>query len=111
MSWLRVGDPGQFPAREWKVLRLLGRPFGLRRDADGSWFALELSCRHQGADLSAGHRQGDLVVCPRHGWTYDLATGACVNEPDRPLRRVAVRERDGRIELEIPRLEPGETVD
>jgi phenylpropionate dioxygenase-like ring-hydroxylating dioxygenase large terminal subunit len=46
MSWLRVGDPGQFPDREWKVLRLLGRPFGVRRDADGSWFALELSCRH-----------------------------------------------------------------
>lgn len=83
-------------------MRLLGRAFGVRRDREGGLSALELSCRHQGADLSAGVRQGPWVICPRHGWRYDFETGACLTDPTQPLRRCAIEEAQGEVRLTIP---------
>lgn len=91
MPWLRVGTTADFPPATRRFLRLLGRPVLVRRDADGNCSALELGCRHQGADLSAGTIAGDQVTCRRHGWRYDLATGACLDHPELPLRPLPCR--------------------
>ena len=40
--------------------------------ADGRRFELDRRCPHQGADLSRGVIEGGCVVCPRHGWRFDL---------------------------------------
>lgn len=94
MDWIRIGTAADFPAGELHVRHLLGRPVGIRQHASGEFSGFDLSCRHQGADLSAGPRQGSVVTCPRHGWRYDLTTGVCLTEPDQPLHPVEVR-RDG----------------
>jgi phenylpropionate dioxygenase-like ring-hydroxylating dioxygenase large terminal subunit len=64
----------------------------LFRLADGSIAALEDRCAHRPYPLSAGHREGDLVVCGYHGCTYD-ATGRCVRVPsqDTPPSGAQVR--------------------
>lgn len=79
---------------------LLSRHIGFYRDDDGAVHAIEVTCRHQGADLTLGERHGTLVTCPRHGWVYDLATGACLTEPWAHLRRFAVREEAGTVWLD-----------
>jgi nitrite reductase/ring-hydroxylating ferredoxin subunit len=94
VDWIRIGTAADFPPGELHVRPLLGRPVGIRQHAPGEFSGLDLSCRHQGADLSAGARQGTIATCPRHAWRYDLATGACLTEPDLPLHPVEVR-RDG----------------
>lgn len=91
MEWIRIGTAADFPLGELHVRHLLGRAVGIRQHAPGEFSGLDLSCRHQGADLSAGVRQGTVVTCPRHAWRYDLATGGCLTEPDLPLRPVEVR--------------------
>ena len=35
---------------------------------------------------------GGVVTCPYHDWRYDLATGACLSEPSRPVSCFAIRE-------------------
>lgn len=60
--------------------RLLDRSVVLLRLADGSIAALEDRCAHRPYPLSAGQREGDLVVCGYHGCTYD-ASGRCVSVP------------------------------
>jgi nitrite reductase/ring-hydroxylating ferredoxin subunit len=46
------------------------------------------------------------VTCPRHAWRYDLATGACLTEPDLPLRPLAVKDEGGKLYVDpIPRLD------
>lgn len=32
-------------------------------------------CSHQGSPLDGGAVDGRLLVCPWHGWTYDIDTG------------------------------------
>ncbi|WGY04225.1 aromatic ring-hydroxylating dioxygenase subunit alpha [Nocardioides sp. QY071] len=72
--------------------RLLDTLVLLFRLADGSVAALEDRCAHRPYPLSAGHREGDLVVCGYHGCTYD-ATGRCVRVPsqDNPPSGARVR--------------------
>lgn len=49
---------------------------------DGELFAVSRRCRHQLADLSAGHVDADgCLVCPWHQSTYDVRTGAMVQGP------------------------------
>ena len=58
---------------------------------------MELACRHQGADLSVGQREGPIVTCPRHSWRYNLETGACLTEPGLPLRALAMKSEGGKL--------------
>ena len=63
---------------------------------NGEPVAIEDSCNHAGASLSEGWRRDACVVCPMHGYTFDLQTGVLV-EP-RGLcgdQRTFVARRDG----------------
>lgn len=44
--------------------------------------ALENRCPHAGAPLSEGFVEGSLITCSWHGWSFDLATGRCPDDPD-----------------------------
>lgn len=61
---------------------LLGRSLALVRTG-GEVHAFSDICRHRGASLSLGSVQGDCLVCPYHGWEYDMQ-GQVVRIPARP---------------------------
>jgi len=42
---------------------------------DGRPVAIEDACNHAGASLSEGARQGNCVLCPMHGYIFELSTG------------------------------------
>jgi nitrite reductase/ring-hydroxylating ferredoxin subunit len=42
------------------------------------YFAIENACNHAGAPLCEGHREHDRVVCPLHGYVFELRTGKLV---------------------------------
>ena len=65
-----------------------------------AFYAMRDRCAHQGARLSNGRvggtplpclpgspvpygRRGEILVCPWHGWEYDLKTGRALSAPDR----------------------------
>lgn len=49
---------------------------------DGELFAVSRRCRHQLADLSAGHLDANgCLVCPWHQSAYDVRTGSMVQGP------------------------------
>lgn len=41
------------------------------------------------------------VVCPWHGYEFDLASGRCANDPRLRLRRYDVIERDGEVYIDV----------
>ena len=89
-------------------LKLMGKPIGIIAAPDGRVVARELSCKHQGADLSTGDRRGTVVVCPRHGWEYDLATGDClVPKEGASLREHKVTVVDGIVWVGLQALPRG----
>ena len=48
-------------------------------------------CPHAGGPLHDGEVEGTTLTCPWHGWTYDLRTGACEEDPDLTLEIYPVR--------------------
>jgi 3-phenylpropionate/trans-cinnamate dioxygenase ferredoxin subunit len=50
-------------------------------DVDGSVYAIEDVCTHDGGPLDQGTLEGACVVCPRHGATFDVRTGAALTLP------------------------------
>jgi nitrite reductase (NADH) small subunit len=48
----------------------------------GQFFALDNTCIHQGGPLGEGVVEKGKIVCPWHGWAYDLKTGELA--PGRP---------------------------
>lgn len=91
MEFMLAGKIDSFSSKPWKVLTLLGRKVLLRVRPDGSFSAIEAQCKHQGADLTQGHIENNIVTCPRHGWKYNLETGECINQNSTPLRKYQVR--------------------
>ncbi len=43
----------------------------------GQLCALQNNCPHEGGQLAMGWLEGGEVVCPLHGYKFDLKTGAC----------------------------------
>jgi nitrite reductase/ring-hydroxylating ferredoxin subunit len=42
---------------------------------DGQVYALDNLCPHAGVPLHDGDIEGSCVLCPGHGWEFDLRTG------------------------------------
>jgi nitrite reductase (NADH) small subunit len=68
----------------------------------GRLFALDGLCPHEGAPLGHGEVVGRQVVCERHGWSFDLATGECEQYPQERVACFPVREQDGMVVVELP---------
>ena len=78
MKYVKVATIHDFGKHRIKSVRLLARPVGIIKDHDGSFYAIQVGCKHQNADITAGRIDGDIATCPWHGWRYNLRTGACL---------------------------------
>lgn len=48
---------------------------------EGSFYAIEDVCSHDGAEIASGELQGDEIVCPRHGARFCVKTGQVKSAP------------------------------
>jgi nitrite reductase/ring-hydroxylating ferredoxin subunit len=56
----------------------------------GELVAIDDACPHRGGPLGKGKVEGGAVVCPLHGWTFDLRTGSLRTNPNVRVRTHAV---------------------
>jgi nitrite reductase/ring-hydroxylating ferredoxin subunit len=45
-------------------------------------------CPHQQTHIPEQCLDGCLLTCPRHQWKFDLRTGECIEEGNRPLKQL-----------------------
>ncbi len=50
-------------------------------NVNGSYYAIEDQCSHDGEELTGGPVDGDQIICPRHGARFCLRTGAALTPP------------------------------
>lgn len=62
----------------------------------GEAFALPDHCPHAGVPLSEGFVEDGQLVCPMHGWAFDLASGRCVNVPGVTIPVTRLEQRPSR---------------
>ena len=70
----------RFPREELSEGELLRVPYPpydvLVTLIDGKPYAVEDACNHSGASLAEGWLEGHGIVCPMHGYIFDMKTGA-----------------------------------
>lgn len=60
-------------------------------NVDGTYYALDGVCPHQGGPLAKGCIEGSTVSCPWHGWQFDLRKGEHASNRRLRQRSFAVR--------------------
>jgi nitrite reductase (NADH) small subunit len=68
----------------------------------GSLYAIDGVCMHQGGPLARGRLVDGTVVCPWHGWQYELSTGNHAPTCKPMLNTYGIQESDGIIEVDLP---------
>ena len=72
-----------------------GKPVIVSQPTKGDLVAFSAICTHMGCTVAP---QGDQLVCPCHGSTYDLATGDNTGGPaPKPLAKIPVTVKGGEV--------------
>jgi 3-phenylpropionate/trans-cinnamate dioxygenase ferredoxin subunit len=71
-------------------------------NADGTIYAIEDVCTHDGGPLDEGELDGCRIMCPRHGALFDVTTGAALTLPAViPLPTYTVRVEGDDVFVEV----------
>lgn len=116
-----VGSLSDFSDEDRKVVTLDGRRIVVVRHRD-EMFAISAVCAHMGGPVEEGVVVGKVdgvvdeegrylgdrfdesspyIVCPWHGWQYDLRTGQAGGLPSRALATFATEIRDDKVYLHV----------
>ena len=71
-----IGNLREIPVGEGRTFVVAGEQVAVFHLRDGSVRAVGAVCPHRGGPLADGLIDDAVVVCPLHGFTYDLLTGA-----------------------------------
>jgi len=96
-----LGLVESLPVAEGRTFVVEGERIAVFRGRDGSVYAVQAQCPHQGGPLAEGVTGGCTVTCPLHSWKFDLASGACLNDPEHRLRTYPVRLAEGLVYVSL----------
>ena len=71
---LKVANRSELPPGGRTLLEVDGRAIALF-NVDGTFYAIDDVCTHDGGPLAEGDLDGCAIECPRHGARFDVRTG------------------------------------
>ena len=72
---VHLGPLSQIPPGEGRTYEVRGQRLAVFHTRGGEVFATQAECPHRDGPLSDGLLGGTFLVCPLHGWKFDLRTG------------------------------------
>ena len=99
-EWIRAAKVNDIPEGTAVVFAPEGKTIALFKSG-GQFYAIDNTCPHRGGPLGAGVWEDGLVHCPLHGWAFDLKTGACATNPDKPVKCFPTRVQDGQVQIAL----------
>ena len=94
-----IGRVDDVPVGEGRTFAVDGEQIAVFRLRDGSLRAIDAVCPHKGGPLADGLTDDEVVVCPLHGHTFDLATGSEAGGHPMSVRSYPVSAVDGTIRI------------
>jgi nitrite reductase (NADH) small subunit len=78
MIRVSVGPVERIPVGEGREVVVGDRTLAVFRARSGEVYATQATCPHREGPLAEGLLGGTTLVCPLHGYKFDVATGAPV---------------------------------
>ena len=101
MAWQSVCKSQDLAEGQAVEIVFQGEPIAVYRHQN-ALYAIDGICMHQGGPLARGQLVDGTVVCPWHGWKYELATGNHALTCKPMLKTYKIKESDGAIEIDLP---------
>ncbi|EZQ12270.1 ring-hydroxylating dioxygenase [Candidatus Acidianus copahuensis] len=104
-EWLAIAFSDQLKEGDFRGVEVLGKEILIGRSRE--IFALDNRCPHRGGKLSSGRMKDARIVCPYHGWEYDIngrlsiIPSTRLKPPGISLRRYEIKESLGIIWIKI----------
>jgi NAD(P)H-dependent nitrite reductase small subunit len=90
VQFARVAGKAEIPPGTGKVVQAGGKTLAVF-NCEGTFYAIDNTCKHRGGPLGEGSVSGTSVTCPWHGWEYDVRSGACAFDPSVKVQSFAVK--------------------
>ena len=97
-DFVTVAAVGDITEGKGKAVKFEGKEVAVFRIGE-EFFAISNVCPHYGAQLCEGFVRNATVMCPWHGWQFDLKTGKGVNYPSQSVKSYAVKVEEGEIKI------------
>lgn len=68
---------------------------------EGTHVAATSMCPHEDVSLLGGKRKGTRIICPGHGYQFDLLTGTCSHDSRLALTRYKVAIVNGELYVDL----------
>lgn len=79
-DFVRVAEVSDIPDPGKELVEVAGEMVALFH-VDGSFYAIDDVCTHDGGPLADGELRDHKIACPRHGAKFDIRTGAALSMP------------------------------
>jgi nitrite reductase (NADH) small subunit len=97
---VRICAENELP-REGEVCEMAGGRLCVAR-VGGVISVLDNECPHEGGPLGQGMIENGRVVCPYHGWAFDVKTGAAEHDASEHVRIFESVIQDGALMVRPP---------
>jgi nitrite reductase (NADH) small subunit len=102
MPFVRVARTTDIPPGKGRLVESSAIPVAVFNAGQGRFYAVSALCPHEDGPLADGWLEGGAVVCPWHGFDFDVATGACRAADDLSIAVYPTRVTDGVVEVNVP---------
>jgi len=99
-EYVTVAKVSDLAAGSGKVGEVNGQSVALF-NVNGSFYAIDNTCRHRGGPLGEGSLEGTVVTCPWHLWEYDVTTGEFTANRDVKVATYAVRVEGDEVKVAV----------
>jgi nitrite reductase (NADH) small subunit len=99
-EFVKVASLADLAPGSAKAVEVAGTTIALF-NVDGTVFALDNTCLHQGGPLGEGMLEGEVVTCPWHMWEYNVRTGENVGDASLKVKRYEVQVENDDIKVAV----------
>jgi nitrite reductase/ring-hydroxylating ferredoxin subunit len=99
-EFVKVASLSELAPGSAKAIEVKGKTIALF-NVEGTIYATDNTCLHQGGPLGEGELMGEVVICPWHQWEYDVRTGEMVGNSSVKLATYPVQVEGSDIKVAV----------
>ena len=98
-QFVKVATTDEIPSGTGKLVQINHLEIAVFNVA-GRFYASGAVCPHEGGPLQDGTLDGEIVICPWHGFDFDLKSGGCLVDSDLSIPTYPVKVEGNAIFIE-----------